>query len=82
MTDLRRFAEPGRMIDVRIMPNALRAQVTLDGERFLIRVTCATEDGRVNMAVTRLLAKALGLPVARLTLVRGQTDRDKLFQVV
>jgi uncharacterized protein (TIGR00251 family) len=81
MTDLRGFAEPGRLIEVRVTPNARREQVTLDGERFLIRVTCPPEDGKANKAVTKLLAKAIGVPPSRLVLVKGQTGRDKLFQV-
>jgi len=82
MTNLRGFAEPGRLIEVRVTPNASREQVTLDGDRFLIRVTCPPEDGKANKAVTKLLAKTLGVPPTRLTLVKGQTGRDKLFQVV
>ena len=82
MTDLLGFTEPGRFIEVRVTPNASREQVTLDGDRFLIRVTCPPEDGKANKAVTQLLAKALGLPPSRLTLVRGHTGRDKQFQVV
>ena len=82
MTDLRGFAEPGRIFAVRVTPNASREQVTLDGERFLVRVTCPPEDGKANKAVTKLLAKTLGVPPTRLTLVKGQTGRDKLFQVV
>lgn len=70
------------MIDVRVTPNASREQVSIDGERYLIRVTCPPEDGKANKAVTKLLAKALGVPPSRLTLVRGHTGRDKLFQVV
>jgi uncharacterized protein (TIGR00251 family) len=82
MIDPRSLAEPGRMIEVRVTPNASREQVTLDGDRLLIRVTCPPEDGKANKAVTKLLAKALGLPPSRLTLVRGHTSRDKQFQVV
>ena len=70
------------MIDVRVTPNASREQVSIGGERYLIRVTCPPEDGKANKAVTKLLAKALGVPPSRLTLVRGHTGRDKLFQVV
>jgi len=81
MIDPRRFSEPGTMIEVRVTPNASREQVTLDGDRFLIRVTCPPEDGNANKAVTKLLAKAIGVPPMRLTLVKGQTGRDKLFQV-
>jgi uncharacterized protein (TIGR00251 family) len=81
MTDLTSLAEPGRVIEVRVTPNASREQVTLDGERFLIRVTCPPEDGKANKAVSKLLAKALGVAPTRLTLVKGQTGRDKQFRV-
>jgi len=82
VSSLRGPVEPGRLIEVRVTPNASREQVTLDGERYLIRVTCPPEDGKANKAVTKLLAKALGLPPSRLTLVRGHTVRDKLFEVI
>ena len=58
-----------------------RAQVTPDGSRFVIRVTCVPEDGKANKAVTRLLAKALGVAPSRLVLIRGMTGRDKVFKV-
>ncbi len=71
----------GTLIAVRVTPNAGREQVTLDGSRYMIRVTVAPEDGKANKAVTKLLAKALRLPPSRLTLLRGATDRDKVFRV-
>ena len=55
--------------------------MTLDGSRFVIRVTCVPEDGKANKAVTRLLAKALGVAPSRLVLIRGMTGRDKVFKV-
>ena len=79
--DPRAFAVPGTEIPVRVTPNASREQVTLDGSRFVIRVTCIPEDGKANKAVQKLLAKALGLAPTRLTLIRGTTGRDKVFRV-
>lgn len=79
--DARSLAVPGALIEVRVTPNAAREQVTLDGSRFVIRVTVVPEDGKANKAVTRLLAKALGVPPSRLTLLRGATGRDKTFRV-
>jgi uncharacterized protein (TIGR00251 family) len=80
MTDVPSPA-PGTLIEVRVTPNAGREQVTLDGSRYLIRVTVAPEDGKANKAVTKLLAKALRVPPSRLTLVKGATGRDKLFRL-
>jgi uncharacterized protein YggU (UPF0235/DUF167 family) len=81
MTDPRDLALPGAEIVVRVTPNAGREQVTLDGSRFVIRVTVAPEDGKANKAVQKLLAKALGVAPTRLTLLRGATGRDKVFRL-
>ncbi|MEY3307844.1 MAG: hypothetical protein RLZZ413_1882 [Pseudomonadota bacterium] len=80
-SDPRSLAVPGAEIVVRVTPNASREQVTIDGSRFVIRVTCVPEDGKANKAVTRLLAKALGMAPSRLVLIRGMTGRDKVFRV-
>jgi uncharacterized protein len=75
------LATPGTEISVRVTPGAAREQVTLDGSRFVIRVTVPPEDGKANKAVTKLLAKALGIAPTRLTLIRGAGSRDKVFRV-
>jgi uncharacterized protein (TIGR00251 family) len=72
---------PGTIITVRVTPNASREQVTVDGSRYVIRVTVPPEDGKANKAVTKLLAKALRIAPSRLTLVQGASGRDKLFRV-
>jgi uncharacterized protein YggU (UPF0235/DUF167 family) len=81
MTDPRDLAVPGAEIAVRVTPNAGREQVTLDGSRFLIRVTVTPEDGKANKAVQKLLAKALGVAPTRLSLLRGASARDKVFRL-
>ena len=54
-----------------------------EGKRAVeIAVAEPPEDGKANKAVTRLLAKALGIAPSRLELVRGATGRDKLFRVI
>jgi uncharacterized protein len=81
MTDTRDLAVSGAEIAVRVTPNAGREQVTLDGSRFLIRVTVTSEDGKANKAVQKLLAKALGVAPTRLSLLRGASARDKVFRL-
>ena len=46
-----------------------------------LRVTAAPREGAANAAVTRLLAKALALPLREVVLVSGAGSRDKLFDV-
>ena len=65
----------------------LQAQVVQRGERSLqmpdggvelaARVTAVPEKGRANDALLRLLAKQFKLPVGRLRIVSGETDRHK-----
>lgn len=78
--DLSALARPGALIAVRVTPRARRNMVE-PGEPLRIRTTAPPEDGRANEAVRRLLAAALGVAPTRLTLVRGASGRDKLFQI-
>lgn len=70
-------------ISVRVTPRASRDTVTgFDGEGVLgIRVTAAPADGAANAAVSKLLAKALGLPQRDVVLVSGAAARLKSFDV-
>jgi uncharacterized protein YggU (UPF0235/DUF167 family) len=47
----------------------------------IVRVTAPPLDGRANVAVCRLLAKALGLRSSSLTILRGESARDKVVAV-
>lgn len=80
--DLRDLAVPGTTIAIRVTPAARKRGLSRDDDGGLcIAVTEAPEKGRATDAVRRMLAKALGIAPTRLTLLRGQTSRDKLFRV-
>ncbi len=81
MTDLSHLADPGTEIAVRVTPKASRNELKADGSSIRIYVTAVPEDGKANAAAVKLLARAIGLPKSRLTLIRGQTARDKVFRV-
>jgi uncharacterized protein len=52
------------------------------GRLFLeVRVAAAPADGAANDEVLRLLAKALGVPKSRLSIVGGQTARLKRIEL-
>ena len=76
----------GSFLAVRVTPKASRNEVTglytaADGAVSLaVKVTAAPDKGKANAAVTHLLAKKLGVAKSRLTLVKGETDRNKTFQ--
>jgi uncharacterized protein (TIGR00251 family) len=68
---------------LRVSPGAGRAAIVgRYGEGWKIRVTAPPEGGRANEAVLRLLAEALAVPRDALTLVSGQSGRDKIVELV
>ncbi|WGW05122.1 DUF167 domain-containing protein [Tropicibacter oceani] len=79
--DLSDLATPGAVIAVRVTPKASRNTVARDGDVLRVHVTTVPEGGKATAMVQKLLAKALGVPKSRLLLIRGETARDKLFQI-
>ncbi len=55
----------------------------LDAEKSIlkVRMTAAPEKGKANKAVIRLLAKKLGLPASAISLVSGNTSKQKLVEI-
>ncbi|MGD9918161.1 MAG: DUF167 domain-containing protein [Paenirhodobacter sp.] len=81
MTELSHLAKSGAEIALRVTPKASRNAIVAGEEGLRAYVTVVPEDGKANAAVAKLLAKALGIAKTRLTLVRGQTSRDKVFRI-
>jgi uncharacterized protein YggU (UPF0235/DUF167 family) len=81
MSDLSHLAIPGATLAVRVTPNARRAGVDLVEGQIRIGVTATPEDGKATEAARVALATALGVAKTRLTLVRGATSRNKIFQL-
>ncbi len=78
---LAHLARPGTTLALRVTPRASRNEIKVEDGALKVLVTTAPENGKANAAVVKLLAKALGVPKSRLTLLRGATARDKLFQI-
>ncbi|MFT6451111.1 MAG: hypothetical protein ACJA06_000592 [Halocynthiibacter sp.] len=81
LPDLSHLVHPGAQIAVRATPKAARNRIELRGEEIRAYVTVAPEAGKANAALRALLAKALGIAKSRLRLIRGETSRDKIFEV-
>lgn len=76
------LAVPGARFALRVTPKASRDDLRRVDGIFLVRVTAAAEGGKANKAVLKLLARGLGVPVTRLTILRGDSGRDKLVKLV
>lgn len=80
--DLSHLATPGTSFDVRVTPRASANRIALDDSGAIrVQVTAVPEDGKATAAVVKLLAKAIGVPKSRLSLIRGEISRDKSFRV-
>ncbi len=71
---------------MKVQPRARRPGIGglapgVDGPRLRLAVTEPAEDGRANRAACTLLATALGLPAAAVSLLQGAAAREKLVQV-
>ena len=73
-------------IAVRLTPRASRDEIVgFDGEgadaALRVRVTAPPVEGRANVALTRLLAKRLGVARGAVRVVAGQRSRRKVVAV-
>jgi uncharacterized protein (TIGR00251 family) len=74
---------PSADLSVRLTPRADRDAIVLvpGGGTIQARVTAPPVDGQANAALVKLLAKALGVPKSRVSVVRGLSARDKVVRV-
>jgi len=80
-------AVDGVRVALRVTPGASRTGIigvadTANGGRALkVSVTVIAEGGKANDAVIKVLAKTWRVAKSSLTLVAGQTDRNKIIHV-
>src|SRR6266540_1590788 len=76
------MAEPLTRLRLRVSPGAKRTELAgRYGDAWRVRVSAAPERGRANEAVVGLLAEHLGVPRASVSVVAGQTSRDKIVEL-
>jgi hypothetical protein len=69
-------------IAVRVIPRSKRNEISGERDgRLLIRLTAPPVEGAANAALCRLVARRAGVPARRVSIVRGQTSRDKVVRV-
>jgi uncharacterized protein len=70
-------------LKVRVIPNAKKNEFGgyRDGE-LVLRLTALAFEGRANRAAVDFLARFVGVPRSAVLLVRGESSRHKIFQIV
>lgn len=71
---------------VKVIPNASRDQLVgwlgETGQQLKIKVAAPPEKGKANQAVKKLLAKQLGVKLAQITILSGQTNSVKQIEII
>jgi uncharacterized protein len=73
---------PGCRIDLKVTPGAKSDEVLgWSGEVLRVKVRAPALEGRANEAVLEMLAGHLGIPRRGITLLRGDTSRQKTIAI-
>jgi uncharacterized protein (TIGR00251 family) len=68
---------------VRAVPRASRTEAAgVHGDALRVRLAAPPVDGEANDALTRFLARALGVSRSAVTLAKGASGRSKVVEVV
>lgn len=79
---LRTDASGGVLLKVAARPGASRSAVQgLAGDALKVAIQAPPEKGKANDELVRFLARALGLRRPQVTLIKGDTSRDKVVRV-
>ena len=70
-------------VEVRVVPRASRNELAGFDEtgRLKVRLTAPPVEGAANQALIKLFAKRLGVARSAVTVVRGETSRNKLVEI-
>ncbi len=71
------------IINVRVTPRARQNKIVAsdDGATLRVYTTAAPADGDANAAVIKMLAKHFDVPKTSIKIIRGETCRDKVFEI-
>ena len=69
------------IVSVRVTPRARRNALTLEGETLRAWLTAPPVEGAANAALLALLAERLGLSKRAVTLLRGESSREKVVAI-
>ncbi|HHG75113.1 DUF167 domain-containing protein [Persephonella sp.] len=70
-------------ITVRVKPNAKKDEIKkIDTDYYEVRVTAIPEKGKANKKVVQVLSKHFKIPKSKIRLIRGETSREKVFELL
>lgn len=75
-------SDEGLRIEVKVQPRSSRNQISGEQDGALkVKLTAPPVEGEANQALINFLARVLKLPRKNITLIRGETARNKLIEI-
>ena len=73
----------GLVLRIHLQPRASKDEVAgLYGNAFKIRITAPPVDGKANQHLIRFLARCFHVPKNRVSLLSGESSREKRIQII
>ena len=69
-------------ISVKVKPNAKQNKIEkINESHFLVWVKEKPLEGKANKAAIKVLSEYFGVPQSRVVLLKGQSSREKIFEI-
>lgn len=70
-------------ISVKVKPNAKKDTVEkVSEDNYIVFVKAKPQDGKANYAAREMLADYFSIPKARVILLKGETSKNKIFEII
>lgn len=70
------------LLNIYVQPNAKKDELVGEyNNRLKIRITAPPTDNKANKHLIKFLAKFFAVPPSRIELIKGETQRNKLFKI-
>lgn len=72
-----------KTLEIRVTPKASANRIKVEEDGTIrVYVTTAPEDGKANKKVIELLAKEYGIAKSRISIIKGETSRNKTVAIL
>jgi uncharacterized protein (TIGR00251 family) len=69
-------------IQVKVKPNSKTAEVSQEGDSFIVKAKEPPKEGKANQAVIKLLAQHFGVPQSQVRILSGFRSRSKVIEII
>ena len=69
-------------INIKVIPRSSQRKIVKEGERYKVYVHESATDGKANEAVRELLAEECNVAKSNVVIVKGETSRNKVIEII